>query len=679
LSKKLTAISLFSGALGLDIGLDRAGFSICVAIENDKYAVETIHKNKRKLKNSKNMEVIDRDIHKVTTEEILEKGDMGVGEVTLVTGGPACQTFSTAGSRTSLGDPRGNLFVQFIRIINEAKPRFFVMENVKGILSAAIKHRPLNQRGPGFSQLSPDEELGSGFRLILSDLQKTGYYIVFGLLNTADFGVPQKRERLIILGSRDGEPLKLPFSTHNENGIGAKKRWLTLKDALYKLYDPKPEYKQFTEDQIKYLEMIPEGGNWHNLPKGLQRHAIGGAYNSWGGRGGFLRRLSWDKPSPALTTNPNGRATMLCHPTENRPLSLKEYARIQQFPDSWGFVGSLSNKYMQIGNAVPIGLGKAIGQAIIQSMDTRARSEDRLGMVVCDTPEILDRMAQRPTTFLNPPEMRNDPAGQSAVEWFGNSGRKRADVVDFIRKLGSSDKSLLLQIETHKIVELLHKEYGSPNLDNKSDPLDELIFIILSLMTTGPSYSRVYDRLKEDYSDWSQLLHITPRQLANKIQDAGLSRQKAPRILSILKKIEKDFGVVSLLPLQKMPDRLVEEYLTSLPGVGLKAAKCVMMYSLGRKVLPVDTHVDRVSRRVGIILKDLPITRVHEEMEKAVNPNDRYRYHVNLVMHGRRVCYAKRPHCERCVLISMCNYGRKFVQLVQDETENHTKLVSASI
>ena len=196
LTEKFKTISLFSGALGLDIGLARAGFSICVAVENDKHAVETINKNKNKLRNIKNIQVIDRDIHEVKTKEILEKCGLKKGEVTLITGGPACQTFSTAGGRASLGDPRGNLFVQYIRIINEAQPRFFIMENVKGILSAAIKHRPLNKRGPGFPQLSSDEKLGSGFREILTKLQKTGYYIIFGLLNSADFGVPQKRERL---------------------------------------------------------------------------------------------------------------------------------------------------------------------------------------------------------------------------------------------------------------------------------------------------------------------------------------------------------------------------------------------------------------------------------------------------------------------------------------------------
>lgn len=659
MAEKLTAISLFSGALGLDIGLDRAGFSICVAIENDKYAVETIKNNKNKLKNSKKIEVIDRDIHRVKTKEILEKCGLGVGEVTLVTGGPACQTFSTAGSRTSLSDPRGNLFVQYIRIVKEARPRFFIMENVKGILSAAVKHRPLNQRGPGFPKLTPDEELGSGFKEILTELKKTGYYIVFGLLNSADFGVPQKRERLIILGSRDGEPIRLPFSTHSKQGGGKIKKWVSLSEGLKDLKDKEPEFRGFTEEQISYLEMIREGGNWHDLPKNLQKKAIGGAYNSWGGRGGFLRRLSWSEPSPALTTNPNGRATMLCHPEISRPLSLREYARIQQFPDNWEFSGSLSHKYTQIGNAVPVGLGEAVGKALIESMNPRAKSSARLGLIVCETPKILDNMSQRPTTFLNPPSMRNDPKGETVEEWFGESGRDRKDVADFIKSLSVSKEHLQERKKVRKIVETLHKEYKSPNHNNKKDPLDELIFILLSLMTTGPSYSRVYERLKAEFPNWSMLLDLKPKQLALKIKDAGLSHQKAPRIIEILRKIEKEFGEVSLNSLRDLTDRQVEEFLTSLPGVGVKAAKCVMMYSLGRKVLPVDTHVDRVSRRLGLISVQLPITHVHEALEKIVDPDDRYRYHVNVLSLGQQVCFAKKPKCKACVLQKICLYRKE--------------------
>lgn len=662
MSKKLTAVSLFSGALGLDIGLDRAGFSICVAIENDKNAVETIKKNKHKLKNSKKIEIIDRDIHDVTVKDILNKCDAKVGEITLVTGGPACQTFSTAGSRTSLSDPRGNLFVEYIRIIKGLKPRFFVMENVKGILSAAIKHRPLNQRGPAFRKLSPEEELGSGFKKILIELQKTGYYIIFGLLNSADFGTPQKRERLIILGSRDGEPLHLPFKTHNEKGFGIIKKWVNLKEGLSGLQDSKPEYVPFSAKQRKYLEKIPQGGNWHNLPKQQQKVAIGGAYNSWGGRGGFLRRLAWGKPSPALTASPNSNATMLCHPTKTRPLSVKEYARLQQFPDNWVFSGSISNKYLQIGNAVPVGLGEAIGKAIVESMNPKLKSLESLGLIVCETPKILDNMAQRPTTFLNPPKMRKDPKGKTAKAWFGKSGRNRKDVADFISELGISSESRKIRKKTHKIVDLLSKEYKIVNSKNRRDILDELIFTQLSFGTSEEEALYVFNRLKNKFKKWSYFLNLDKKSLKIKIRDARIknSSQNINRFTNILRSIEKQFKEANLDFLYEMSDKQVEKMLSSLVGIDINTAKKVMLYSsLNRKVLPVNAEIKRVSQRLGFIPSGLSIDQINDELDKIVAPEDRYEYYVNMISHGQQICLPKTPYCDNCVLRFRCKFRRK--------------------
>ncbi len=369
LMRKPTIISLFSGALGLDLGLEKAGFKTVVAVENNKHACETIRLNRKDIK------VIERDIHQVSTQAILEAANLKVGEATIVSGGPSCQTFSTAGSRNSFNDPRGGLFREFLRIVREARPRFFVMENVPGMLSAAIRHRPLKERGPGFPPLHPDEELGSALRLILEELKKTGYYVVFDVLSAADFGVPQTRERVIFIGSRDGELIAIPKPSHSEYKLEAKKRWVTLEKAIRNLNDDQPEFVQLPPKSKKYLVDVPEGGNWKDLSPQKQSEAMGKAYNSWGGRVGFFRRLSWNKPSPSLTTSPISKATMLCHPTELRPLSVKEYTRIQQFPKSWKFAGSTAQKYMQIGNAVPIGLGKAIG-AVINHMSETADADD---------------------------------------------------------------------------------------------------------------------------------------------------------------------------------------------------------------------------------------------------------------------------------------------------------------
>lgn len=196
--------------------------------------------------------------------------------------------------------------------------------------------------------------------------------------------------------------------------------------------------------------------------------------------------------------------------------------------------------------------------------------------------------------------------------------------------------------------------YGSPRLNNKDDPLDELVFIILSQMTTGPSYERVFEKLRAAVNGWHDLDRITEDQLRALIGDAGLSNQKAPRIAAIARRLRSDFGDVTLRPLAEMADVEAEAYLTSLPGVGVKTANCVLMYSLGREVLPIDTHVGRVARRLGLLPTGTSLGRQHGKLEAVVRPADRYHFHVNVLVHGRAVCTALRPRCICCVLADVC-------------------------
>lgn len=412
-----TVISLFSGALGLDLGLERAGFEVRAAVECQRNAVATLERNRPGV-------VIAKRIEQVCTAELLEHARLRAEEPFAISGGPSCQAFSTAGQRGSFEDPRGTMFREFLRVVTEARPQFFVMENVRGVLSAAVRHRPLNRRGPGCSPLDAEEELGSAFRLIVKELRDTGYYVVFGVVNAADYGVPQTRERVVFLGSRDGRDVRIPAPTHSRDGEGGLPRWRTLEDALTGLCDKQPTYTRLSPFKRKYMARIPEGGNWRDLPTRSQKVALGGAYVSWGGRSGFFRRLAWDRPAPALTTRPDSKATMHCHPTETRPLSIREYARIQQFPDDWEFVGSVPQQYVQIGNAVPVGLGEALGRALIAAADTR-RKASRLGTVVCHDPDLIDRMSRRPKTVLNPPRMRTDQTLASARTWMHQHGSGR--------------------------------------------------------------------------------------------------------------------------------------------------------------------------------------------------------------------------------------------------------------
>lgn len=408
-------VSLFSGAMGLDCGLDQAGLSIRVAVESNAAAVATIRANRPRLP------VFEKPIKDVPTAELLKTAGLRIGEAFAVVGGPSCQSFSTAGQRESIADQRGTMFREFVRIVKEARPRFFIMENVRGVMSAAIRHRPLAKRGPGHPHLSAEEELGSAFKLMLSELAETNYYVLFDVINAADYGAPQIRHRVIVLGSRDGELLTMPTATHSEAARNGGKAWVTLRQALNGLEDPDPEFEPIRGRKAKLLELIPPGGNWRSLPKSKQRSAIGSAYDSWGGRSGFLRRLDWDAPAPSVTSRPNSKATLMCHPDEIRPLTVSECARLQQFPPDYRFVGSVLQKYSQIGNAVPVGLGRALGRhlRLIAETGNRTRHSALCGKVATSE-ATLTRMSQRPHTILNPRRMREDEDTKAARDWLAH-------------------------------------------------------------------------------------------------------------------------------------------------------------------------------------------------------------------------------------------------------------------
>jgi DNA (cytosine-5)-methyltransferase 1 len=405
-----SVISLFSGAMGLDLGLEDAGFSVRVAVEINRAAIDTIRLNRPTLP------ILSRSLAQLTTQEILTAANLSVGEATLVSGGPCCQSFSTAGRRASLADPRGSLFFDFCRVIREAQPRFFVMENVRGILSAAVRHRPLNKRGPGYQPLHKDERFGSALRRILKEFQALHYHVVFGLLNCADYGVPQKRWRVVFIGSRDGELVALPQATHRDpSETGALPEWVNLRDALEGVRAK--HWIPFRPDRKELLERVPPGENWRALPKKLHRKALGAAIKSWGGRTGFCRRLAWEEPAPTLTTAPDGRATTLCHPSKSRTLSVEEYASLQQFPKKWRFAGTLRQQYEQIGNAVPLGLGRAVGESLRRLLERQRRLNKRLrGTAVCD-PRLQKSLARQKVTKLNPSRMRRYRSADTAHKW----------------------------------------------------------------------------------------------------------------------------------------------------------------------------------------------------------------------------------------------------------------------
>lgn len=358
-------VSFFSGAMGLDIGLEKAGLNVVIGQDFEPSCVETMRANGHN--------VLGGDIREISPEKILKLAGLHIGEPFMVCGGPPCQPFSTAGKRLGINDPRGSLFMDFIRMIDYIRPRFFVMENVKGIVSSPLKHVSAKER----EKDDPNQQLGTVLDVILSEFDKLGYKTVYGILDAVNYGVPQFRERFVLIGSRDNEDIFLPIPTHFQMHQNPEYRWKTVGEVIRDLESNPGDYTPLSGERKKYLHMVPEGGNWRDLPEEIIPVAMGGAYKSGGGKVGFYRRLSYNQPAPTITTSPAQKATMLCHPRQDRPLSIKEYARIQQFPDDWIFTGTTAAKYRQIGNAVPIGLAEAIGKAIISTADKTATIETK--------------------------------------------------------------------------------------------------------------------------------------------------------------------------------------------------------------------------------------------------------------------------------------------------------------
>lgn len=368
---KYNAISLFSGAMGLDLGVEAAGFDVRVCVEMNKWAAQTIRKNT-------DIPVIEKDINEVSTTEILKAAGLTRRQITLVVGGPPCQAFSTAGKQRGLADFRGNVIIQYLRVISEIRPKYFILENVRGILSARLNVVPEE-----YSEYEGIRNIkGSVIYFLTEEFKKLGYSISYALLNAANYGVPEKRERVIILG-HIGERVPIPRPTHSEHGLHGTHKWVTLRDAIGDLNQRENmRFVPLRPRSVEYMKMLKAGENWTDLLPEIAEKAMGKAYHLSGGKTGFLRRLSFDEPSPTLVTSPTMPATLLCHPTELRPLSVEEYARIQQFPDTWVFEGAVEEIYKQIGNAVPVGLGYAAGMQIMKHIKGTIAEDEESGNLI---------------------------------------------------------------------------------------------------------------------------------------------------------------------------------------------------------------------------------------------------------------------------------------------------------
>jgi len=332
--KEFNVLELFAGAGGLAVGMEKAGIK-CVALnEIDKWACKTLRANRPK------WNVLEGDIKSFDFTKYNNHVD-------IVTGGFPCQAFSYAGKKLGLQEARGTLFYEFARAVQEVNPLICIGENVKGLLS---------------------HEKGKTIEGMISILDEIGYNVVpVKVLKAINYKVPQKRERVILVGVRKD------INTKYEYPLPHYKIY-NLKDALKKgeLYScnvPKSEGSKYPEHKKAVLDLVPQKGYWRNLPLDIQKEYMGKSFYLGGGKTGIARRIGWDEPSLTLTCSPAQKQTERCHPEETRPFTVREYARIQTFPDDWDFIGSVSQQYKQIGNAVPCNLGQEIGYSIVKFLN----------------------------------------------------------------------------------------------------------------------------------------------------------------------------------------------------------------------------------------------------------------------------------------------------------------------
>ena len=321
-----TFIEVCAGGGGLSSGLIKAGFTPLLLNDNNKDCCETLKLN------HKDINIIHSSMNDLDLTKYINKVD-------LLTGGVPCQSFSHSGLRKGLNDPRGELMIKFEELITLVRPKMFMIENVKGLLT---------------------HDSGKTIIKIIEILNKNNLYnIEYKLLNSIDYNVPQKRERVFIIGILKESKIIFNFPKKNDKII-------LLKDVLQNV--PISFGSKYNEEKIKLFKLIPQGGCWVNLPEQTQKDYLGNSYLSGGGKRGILYRLSMDKPSLTLLCTPSQKQTERCHPLEERPLTIREYARIQTFDDSYLFSGSISSQYKQIGNAIPVELAKQIGISLITSL-----------------------------------------------------------------------------------------------------------------------------------------------------------------------------------------------------------------------------------------------------------------------------------------------------------------------
>lgn len=337
MGRNKTSIELFAGAGGLALGLEEAGFNHIGLVEFNEHAAATLKTNRH------NWNVLCEDIAEVAKRDLEKEFNISKYELDLLSGGAPCQSFSYAGKRLGLNDVRGTMFYHYATFLHKLQPKMFLFENVRGLLT---------------------HDSGRTYETILGIFEDEGYYTTHKVLNAWNYGVPQKRERLITIGIRKDLMANSSFSFPKEH----KYKPLT-KDIKLEVNPGPLECARYSEYKTSVFKLVPPGGYWRDIDPNVAKEYMKTCWYMEGGRTGILRRIGLNEPSLTVLTNPGMKQTDRCHPLEVRPFSYRENARFQTFPDSWEFCGKLSEKYKQIGNAVPVNLAKEIGLEVYKTLE----------------------------------------------------------------------------------------------------------------------------------------------------------------------------------------------------------------------------------------------------------------------------------------------------------------------
>ncbi|MGT2907108.1 DNA cytosine methyltransferase [Streptococcus dentiloxodontae] len=331
----MKVIELFAGAGGLALGIEKAGFEAIGLVEFDKSAADTLKHNRP------HWNVIHDDIANISPLDLEEVFNIKRRDLDLLSGGAPCQSFSYAGKRLGLEDARGTLFYHYAVFLDKLQPKMFLFENVRGLVS---------------------HDKGKTFRTIMEIFEAEGYTVKWKVLNAWDYGVAQKRERMIMVGIRNDLVNKISFEYPEPHDYKP-----VLRDVL--LDCPSSAGTQYSDYKRKLFELVPPGGYWRDIPEDIAKEYMKSTWDMAGGRTGILRRMSLDEPSLTVLTSPTQKQTERCHPLEARPFTIRENARIQSFPDDWEFQGGIGNQYKQVGNAVPVNLAYEVGLKIKESLE----------------------------------------------------------------------------------------------------------------------------------------------------------------------------------------------------------------------------------------------------------------------------------------------------------------------